>query len=180
MEKKRPNYSLGETGPNAYSKSRFTLERKKEFCRQLEISNGHKLTAARLIGIHLNTVKVHIVKDPEFAQMVEEAMQAYRDSLVNEVHRRGVDGVPKKLYFQGKRIYDVDLDTGEKIPASQMEYSDAMLSMLVKRHCPEFTDKQIVETTTVDMGVADISKMTKAQRAKLRELMDTEGEEPSA
>lgn len=176
---KGPNKRAGETGPNtgACMNTPFTRERKEQFCEALLLNRGQRLYAARSIGVSQPTVARHLRDDPEFRAMYEETMQLYRESLQSEAHRRAVEGTLKPIFFQGKRAVDTD-ENGNEVPAAVREYDTTLLVMLLKRHCPEFKDKQVVENhnVNVDMGLADMEKMTPDQRSKLRELLETESE----
>lgn len=175
-----PNKKKGETGPNSGASLglEFTHARKKQFCEALVQNHGNRLSACRAVGVHRMTITRHLQADPEFREMFEEAMETYREQLVAEVHRRAVDGTLKPVFFQGRRAFDRD-DKGQEIDASIREYDTALLIMLVKRHCPEFREKQVVESHNVnmDMGLKDIEEMTPEERAKLRELLELKGKD---
>lgn len=175
-----PNKRKGEKGPNSgmYQSEPFTLDRKRKFCEALITNHGNRLSACRAIGVHRMTITRHLQDDPEFREMFEEAMETYREQLVAEVHRRAVDGTLKPVFFQGRRAFDRD-EKGEEIDASIREYDTALLIMLVKRHCPEFREKQVVENHNLntDMGLKDIEDMTPEERAKLRELLELKGKD---
>lgn len=175
-----PNKRKGEGGPNSGMNTgeEFTFARKRQFCEALISNHGNRLAACRSIGVHRMTVSKHLHSDPEFKEMFDEAMETYREQLISEVHRRAVDGTLKPVFFQGRRAFDRD-EKGQEIDASIREYDTALLIMLVKRHCPEFRDKQIVEThnTNMDLGLKDIREMSEEQRKKLRELLDLKGPE---
>lgn len=176
-----PNYSKGERGPNSgmVTNKPFTKERKKEFADALVSFHGQRIMACRHVGVCLGTVDKHLKKDPEFRQMVDEAMQFFRESLQMEAYRRAVEGTKKPLYFQGKRIQDKD-EEGNDVPAFIKEYDTPLLVMLLKRHCPEFREKSVVENrnVNVDMGAKDMTEMTPEQREKLRELLDMDEKKP--
>lgn len=179
-ESKGPNKRAGETGPNTGRALGlpFSRERKEEFCKALLQHRGQRLYAAREIGVSPQTVQNHLRDDPEFRAMFEETMELFRESLQSEAVRRAVEGTLKPVYFQGRRAVDSDED-GNEVPAAIREYDTALLVLLLKRHCPEFREKSVVENrnVNVDMGVKDLEEMTPEQRAKLRELLETEGED---
>lgn len=175
-----PNKKKGETGQNGGGNTGqdFTFARKKLFCEALIVNHGNRLAACRSIGVHRMTITKHLQEDPEFREMFEEAMETYREQLVAEVHRRAVDGTIKPVFFQGRRAFDRD-DKGQEIDASIREYDTALLIMLVKRHCPEFREKQVIENHNLntDMGLKDITEMSTEERAKLRELLELKGKD---
>tara|TARA_R110000796_G_scaffold64044_1_gene148208 strand:+ start:648 stop:1220 length:573 start_codon:yes stop_codon:yes gene_type:complete len=171
------NKKLGETGQNegGCMGTEFTKERKARYCQALVAARGSREVAARKIGVHRVTVMRHMKEDPEFLADVEGALEEYRNLLVSEAHRRGVEGIRKPVFFQGKRAWDVD-DDGDPIPAFVEEYDSALLLALLKRWIPEFKEKQIVENRNlnVDMGLADLEELTLDQQEKLRELLETQ------
>jgi len=175
-----PNKSLGETGPNTSGclNMEFTDLRKKAFCEALIEARGNREVAAKKVGVHRATVTRHMRDDAEFRANIEGAMEEYRHILVSEAHRRGVEGTRKPVFFQGKRAVDVD-ENGEPCYAFVREYDTPLLIALLKRWCPEFKDKSIVENRNmnVDMGLADLESLSPEQQRKLRELLDTEGEQ---
>jgi hypothetical protein len=173
-----PRKQVGETGPNTSGclNTEFTRARKAAYCTALEgEARGQREAAARIIGVHRATVTRHIQDDPRFASDVEGAMQAFRDGLIQEAYRRAVLGTRKPIYFQGVRAKDT-LEDGTIVNAAITEYDTPLLILLLKRHCPEFKEKQVVENrnVNVDMGLADMEKMSAEQRAKLRELLEME------
>lgn len=174
------NKKRGETGPNTGGNlgTAFTYARKQAYCKALIEARGNRHVAARKIGVHRATVTRHYQEDPQFKEDLDGAMEEYRNILVQEAHRRGVEGVKKPLYFQGRRVFDVDED-GDPIPAFVREYDTTLLMALMKRWIPEFRDKQVVENRNlnVDMGVADLEQLSPEQREKIEELLALE-EEP--
>jgi hypothetical protein len=175
-----PNKRKGEKGPNSGANLGvdFTDARKKQFCEALLVNHGNRLAACRAIGVHRMTVTRHLKEDPDFLELFEETMEVYREQLVAEVHRRAVEGTLKPVFFQGRRAFDRDAD-GQEIDASIREYDTALLIMLVKRHCPEFREKQVVENRNVnmDMGLKDIEELSEEERQKLRELLELKGKD---
>lgn len=70
--------------------------------------------------------------DEDFVRWEEEAMEKYRDSIVEEAHRRAVFGVDEPI-IGGK-----DKD---QIITTVRRYSDRLMEILLKRHIPEFREK---------------------------------------
>ena len=62
-------------------------------------------------------------------------MRYYADSLTDEMHRRGVEGIQKAVFHEGKRV-----DKG-----NVLQYDSVLLQMLVKRHCPEFRERNVLD-----------------------------------
>lgn len=187
-----PCYRKGEKGPHNPGTlgTLFTKERKEDFLEELR-ATGRRAEAAERVQVSMACVGNHSTPggnqyDPEFTAGIEEAMLRFKDSLVKEAHRRGVEGVSEPVWYRGVRAHDgVNPDTNEPIPATVQKYSDKMLELLLKRHIPEFRDRVTVDQNTsikggLAVGLADLDDLSPAGRAKLRELLDLEapGEEP--
>lgn len=91
---------------------------------------GSVRTAAKMAGINFTTHYAWLRKDKRYQAAFERAEAQVRGMLVDEAVRRGVHGVITPVYQGGKLV-------GHK-----REYSDTMLSILLKaRGGPEFKDK---------------------------------------
>lgn len=66
---------------------------------------------------------------PALEQLVEDAMDLYREKVAHAVHCRAISGTEKPVYFRGAIVGYV------------REYSDRLLELHAKRHCPEYRDK---------------------------------------
>ena len=64
------------------------------------------------------------------AVKVEEAREAFRDSIRNEIRRRGLEGVDEPVFYQGE------------ICGYVKRYSDAMLATAARLHLAEYTDRK--------------------------------------
>lgn len=84
--------------------------------------------------VNRDTYRYWFTHDKEFAARLEHAKEEYNDILREEIHRRGVDGVPRtrRIYFKGMLV-----DEWEDI-----EYSDAMLKMQAQARMPEYREKR--------------------------------------
>lgn len=69
-----------------------------------------------------------LAEDEKYQAAFEEARNESMDILVDELHRRAVDGVEKPVFYQGKQVGFV------------REYSDNLLMFLMKRRDPEYRD----------------------------------------
>lgn len=86
------------------------------------VRNGASLQlAADLCGHSRSTFRKIAEADPEFAEALEEAREGRFDRVDDEVWRRGVRGVRKAVYHQGKII------------AFERVYSDRMLELMAKQ-----------------------------------------------
>lgn len=66
---------------------------------------------------------------PALDTLVEDAMDLYREKVAHAVHCRAVSGTEKPVYYKGAVVGYV------------REYSDRLLELHAKRHCPEYRDK---------------------------------------
>lgn len=66
---------------------------------------------------------------PALNTLVEDAMDLYREKVAHAVHCRAISGTEKPVYYQGAVVGYV------------REYSDRLLELHAKRHCPEYRDK---------------------------------------
>lgn len=93
---------------------RFTQERRDEYLAALEQDGEH--TFARIaVGITSETIRQHRKKDEIFDQACEDAKQRYRKRFVDELVRRGVEGIEKPVFHEGVIVGHVT------------EYSDRLL-----------------------------------------------------
>lgn len=107
----------------------FTPERKREFLKNLR-KLGQFALAAESVGVSTMTVLDHRKKDKAFADQVEEARQHWiEETLVQTAVSRAVKGV-KRAVIGGK-----DRD---RVIMFEQEYSDGLLSQLLRAHKPEF------------------------------------------
>jgi len=147
----------------------FTFARKKKYCEILS-KTADKLLARTKIGVDASTVNKHKKDDPVFANMLEEAHEAFCNSLVAEAHRRGIKGLRRGLYYKGKPTRD-----DKNNPVFEKHYSDKMLELLLKRYIPEFNPKselQVTEKVDFDIEGIDLSKLSAKQRKEFRKLIE--------
>jgi len=72
------------------------------------------------------TVYAYRQKDPAFAQLWDETLQAAMDTVLEvEAIRRAVEGVEQPVYFQGKQV------------GTKREFSDTLLIFLLKSWKPD-------------------------------------------
>lgn len=93
------------------------------------------MKSAKAAGVSYTGLLAKRRHDPALQEGMDEAMQAYRESLESEAHRRAVDGVEKPVFYKGSRCDDGDVK----------EYSDRLLELMLKRHIPEFREKLQVD-----------------------------------
>ena len=146
---------------------KLTDERRADFLERLA-ATGLLYTSAHDVGVSGGTVRSAAKKDKDFAAAIEEAKSAFTDTLIAEVHRRGVEGVEKPIYQRGERV-----DAGEV-----KEYSDRLLELLLKRQDPSFRDSVKVEgNIAAGVLVVDLGSATHEEWAKRHNGPEVAGEE---
>jgi hypothetical protein len=109
-------------------------------------------------------------KDTNFARRWDSALEEACDRMELEARRRAVDGIPRLKFHQGIAI----LDPATGSPYIEYEYSDGLLTTLLKAHRPDkYRDRQEVEHKG-DIGVSVVRIMRPANQPPLndRGLMD--------
>lgn len=136
---------------------------------------GRKTLAAANAGASAHTVSNHRNKDPVFAAACEEASDYFRDILVGEMYRRGVEG------FEQEVLGGRNKDKIFKIKV----YSDKMLDTLGRIHIKEMqkaNDSAVIAPVTVinnqfdmeNMPVEDLAMMKKLLQNQQKRLEDVE------
>lgn len=111
-----------------YPRNPFNDRAKEKYLAALKI-NGLHVKAAEAAGVNYKTAFRHRKDDPEFAELVDEALDYFRDELELETYRRGVQGVTHVIYQRGQAV-------GE-----EKRYSDRCLELLLKKNIPEYREK---------------------------------------
>jgi hypothetical protein len=88
--------------------------------------------------------------DPEFEKRVDEAIEAYTDSVREEIHRRAIDGwVERGIYDkEGNHLGDV------------RRYSDRLLEIHIKKHDAGYREHVSVDARAQVAGGAFISLLS--------------------
>lgn len=136
--------------------------------------------AARAAGVSRQCLRMHRsptldggeepnpVYDPEFAAAWEEALEDYRESLVEEATSRARDGWVERpvINKDGEHIGDV------------LKKSDRLMELFLKRHDPSFREKSRVELggelrgkAEVEFTPPDFSKLSRRGRAAMRTVL---------
>lgn len=116
----------------AHDKGRFDAEMREGYLSLIREGFTNK-DAAAACGAGTKYFKRRRDLDPAFEQAYQEARADGDDVIRGEIKRRGVDGVKRAIYHDGKVV-------GHK-----QEYSDQLLMFLAKARMPdEFGDKQTV------------------------------------
>ncbi len=115
------------------------------FLRELAI-DGNVSRACLAAGTNRPTVYARRQTDPEFLQQWQDAIEEYVDTLEAEAKRRAVDGVTKGVWHQGTRC-------GE-----EQQYSDSLLSQMLKAKRKEYRDNSKIELTGAEGGPLQIEE----------------------
>ena len=95
--------------------------------------------ACDLAQISRETYYVWVGEDEVFRNAVQQAIEAYRDTLEDEVHRRAVDGIEKPIIYQGRlmtRPADLSNPRSARVPLTVNEKSDLLLMFKTKAEMP--------------------------------------------
>ena len=132
-------------------RSEITPKQKENFLVLLkETCNVSK--SAELAGFAAKTAYNHRDKDAEFREKWDAIEIEVKDKVEGEIWRRGVEGIDKPIFYQGKPV------------ATVKEYSDRMLELLARGHMPErYGDKAKVELTGAN-GAPLLDPMEAARR----------------
>ena len=103
---------------------KFTPEKRELFLAALK-TNGNITVSASQAKLNRNTVRYHLDHDEEFAAEVAEAIDESIDRMEEEVVRRGFRGVPKGVYYQGKKVDE------------ELQYSDTLAIRTLEALRPE-------------------------------------------
>ena len=125
---------------------KFTPEVKQKYL-ELFTQTGRVSDSAKACGISGTTIKDHRRQDPQFDAACKIAYGLYCDSLEAEVFRRAVLGWNEPVFYRGEVCGHIQ------------RWSDRMLELHVKRHIPEYREKQTVDLT-VNGGVLVVPGLT--------------------
>lgn len=133
---------------------KFTAKKKRLFLDHLK-KCGFKSTAAAKVNMTRSNITYHEKKDPVFAEEIEKALLMFEASIDEAAYKRGVEGIDKPVWFQGKIVgYDKN-------------YSDRMLEFSARTVNPE----KYGQTNKVEMsGSLDVTARTSAKLALVKML----------
>ena len=115
---------------------KLTDERKQKFLT-VYADLGRLNEAARAVDLCPETIRVARKEDDEFSAAVAEAYRDFCDTLEKEAYRRAVEGWEEPVFQGGVLVGTV------------LKRSDRILELMLKRHIPEYRDRQ-----TVDMNLS--------------------------
>ncbi len=128
-------------------------------------TTGRKSLSSAHAGVTNTTVNVHKKQDAAFSAACEEATEYFRDILVGEMYRRGVEGF-KQQVLGGKnrdQIFEV------------VTYSDKMLDTLGKIHVAEMQKANdgavTVHETKIINNQFDMANMPPEDLAMMKQLL---------
>lgn len=122
---------------------KFDDKAKQRFLEHFS-KTSRMMDSAKSAGVTLNTVRSHIENDPEFAEMFEEAREAYRDRCHQHADMLMFEGVQKPVI--GGQYKD-------EIIAYVTEYSVALLQMELKRVDPSYKERTEIDLNAKGGGV---------------------------
>jgi len=134
--------------------------------------NGNILLSCRRANIDRSTFYEWQEKDEEFSILWHQAEKDFADIVLAEFMKRAMTGYEKPTISMGKIVYH------EGKPLMERVVSDNLLAMAVKRHFPEFRDKQSLDLNATVHGKVDstntlridVRSLSPEQLTKLKEL----------
>jgi len=124
----------------------FTLEKQLIFLDELK-KTCNVAGSARVIDVGVNTIYSRKKRDPDFAKLMEEAMEEAVLNLEGEAYRRAKEGVRKPVYYKGAVV------------GHQQEYSDTLMVTLLKGNLPEkYATNHNIELTGKEGGAIEINQ----------------------
>jgi hypothetical protein len=106
---------------------------------------GNVSTAATAANIHRATHYLWL-KDKDYEARFKDAESQYCDLIRETVRNRAIVGTPHEIYYQGTFV------------GLKHEFSDRLLELEAKAHCPEYKDKH--EITGAGGGPLKIEVVT--------------------
>lgn len=98
-------------------------EKALAFCRE---HGKHPALMAKAAGVSLETLRVYLKKDQDFAQQVQEIVEQGNMELEAEARRRAMDGVTRKKYDKEGNLLE-----------EEQVYSDRLMEKLLEANNPE-------------------------------------------
>ena len=173
--------SISKTGKQI--RQPLTAKRKAAFLEELR-RHGIVAEAARVASPHsrerhgaASTFRQERNKDPEFAALWDSAQEQADANLLKEARRRAVEGTERGIFQRGTQA-----TTAEGKPATEVQYSDRLMEILLKSRFPnEFIERRAIEHSgNVDHTMrgllitpADLIALNPAERELLRGILRT-------
>jgi hypothetical protein len=171
-------------------------EQAQETFLQAYTLNGNIMLSCRRANIDRSAFYQWCEHDQEFSILYHVAEKDFADLALAEFRKRAMEGYEKPVISMGRIVYEeIPLLTSDGKPQLDSKgkpivkhgkvmmervASDTLLAMLVKRHFPEFREKQQIEHTGKDGGpikvdARDYSKLTDDELALLEQLSQKVG-----
>jgi len=144
------------------TRRRFDADRRAAYVEALA-REGDSAFARIEVGITSESVRKHRQKDADFDQACEDAMHTYRKRFIDELVRRGVDGVERPVFHEGVIVGHVT------------EYSDRLLLEHMK-----VIDKRYRNQVDIELGGhiqttdLQLDKLQPESRVLLEQILEIE------
>lgn len=109
--------------------SKFTDGVKEIYLKELA-ATGLRVKSAHTCGVTMLTVRNHLDDDPEFAEAYEEALDTYKETVRQEVHRRSIEGWDEPVFYQGRQALVQLFDDDGKMVMENAWVPEEVLGLL--------------------------------------------------
>lgn len=123
---------------------------------------GTLAAGCRAAGVSRTTLRAWREEDEDFAAGILIALEDYRDSLSEEITRRGRDGYEEPVIHQGNLCYRLNYDGSlmldddfEPMILTVKKHSDKLLELNAKAYDDRYRDKSSLEVTGQGGGPVD-------------------------
>lgn len=146
----------------ASTRRRFDENRRQAYIDALR-TDGEANFARIEVGVSDETVAAHRKKDAEFDAACEDALHTYRKRFIDELVRRGVDGVEKPVFHNGEVVGHVT------------EYSDRLLLEHLKVVDRRYREKLQLEVQThIQTSNLQLDKLQPESRLLVQQILEIE------
>jgi len=131
-------------------------------------SNGNILLSCQFVGISRQTFYDWQEKDEEFSFRFHQADRDFADTILAEFIQRARDGYLKPVVSVGRVVYEdvpvLDVHGNQVVdskgkplvrqgkPLMERVVSDSLLALAIKKHHPEYREKQQIDTTVTNVN----------------------------
>jgi hypothetical protein len=149
--------------------------------------NGNIMLSCKKANVDRGTVRQWEEHDTQFSVLYHEAEKNFADFALAEFRKRAMEGYEKPVISMGRMVYEEipllnkdgtpQLDSkGKPIvkhgkPLMERVVSDTLLAMLIKRHFPEYRERQQVDLTA---NVSSHVTQSGSLMLNMREMSDAE------
>jgi hypothetical protein len=145
--------------------------------------NGNIMLSCRRANIDRSTYYIWMEQDEQFSFAVHQAERDFADLALAEFRKRAMEGYERPVISMGRIVWEevpvTNSKTGEPVidskgnpvmrrtkPMMERVVSDNLLAMLIKKHFPEYREKQQIEHS----GSIDVNGARDALLNKLTAL----------